>query len=241
MAASCIECIDVDESGHMYLCIFALSIFEHAMSKLFKVLKLSSKKLVAGQDTDASYLACALKDTKRCNDFRANVLPFLSSGNKELNLQEEFIVDRFTEAEAFRHVLLANSSGVLPSVQECRAGIRTLQRLLTVFKCDEAAARVKKMYQQLSVHAISSEADDLIVAKFLASNLLGKFEHMLSTWLKSVEAAPYSLYGFTTDEKFQKDCSKYADFKSLSQAVESKRAAKLTGQLSSKIAAIEIL
>ena len=221
-------CLDLDECGHVYVSIFALSIFEHAMSDLFKSLKLSSSKLVSGLDTDAYYLASALKG----NDFRTKVLPFLASMRKDFNSEEEFIVDRFNEAEAFRH-FLAHSVGVIPSVQECRAGIRTLQHLLNAFKCDEAAARVKKMYEQLSFDVVTSEANDLIVAKYLAANLLGKFERMLSTWLKSIETVPYSLYGFTTDEKFQTDRSKYPDFKSLSQAVESKRTAKLRGTRSS--------
>ena len=217
--------IEINESGHVYVSIFAISIFAH----LFKVLKLSSKKLVADQDTDAYYLASALKDTEKCDDFHAKVLPFLASSQKQFNAQEEFIVDRFNEAEAFRHSL-AHSIGLHPSTQECRAGIRTLQRLLAVFRCDEAAARVMKMYGQLSVDIISSDADDLILAKYLAWNLLTKFERMLSTWLKHIETTPYSMYGFTTDKQFQRDCAIHRDFKSLSKAVESKRTAKLRGK-----------
>jgi hypothetical protein len=39
-----------------------------------------------------------LKDNEK-DDFHAKILPFLA------NEQEEFIVDRFNEAEAFRHLL----------------------------------------------------------------------------------------------------------------------------------------
>jgi hypothetical protein len=217
--------LSIKECGHVYISIFALSIFEHEMSDILKMLEVSSKKLIAGEDTDAYYLAAALKDTSSRDDFHSKVLPFLK------DQEEEFVVDRFNEAEAFRH-LLAHSIGVLPSVQECRGGIRTLQRLLSIFKCDAAAARIAVLHEQLNVDVIVSEADPLVLAKFLGSSLLGKFERILSTWLQSIEATsapPFSLYGFTSDISFTRECDKKPDFEALSRAVKAKRSSKLKG------------
>jgi hypothetical protein len=217
--------ISIKEYGHVYVSIFALSIFEHEMSDVLKRLEVSSNKLVAGQDTDAYYLAAALKDSASRDDFHSKVLPSLKAQ------QEELIVERFNEAEAFRH-LLAHSIGVLPSVQECRGGVRTLQRLLSIFKCDDAAARIAVLHEQLNLEVIVSEADPLVFAKFLGSSLLGKFERILSSWLQSVEASsasPFSLYGFTSDISFTRECERKPGFEALSRAVKEKRSSKLKG------------
>jgi hypothetical protein len=222
--------IDINECGHIYVSIFALSIFEHKMSEVLKKLDVSSSKLLPGEDTDTYYLAAALKDNEHRDDFHSKVLPFVKDNQQEPEL-EEFIVERFNEAEAFRH-LLAHSIGVLPSVQECRRGIRTLQRLLLSFKCGAEADQLGALYEQLSLDIVESKADPLVLAKFLASSLLGKFERMIFVWLQSIEAAsatPFSLYGFTSDRSFQGECPRKPDFEALSLAVKDKRTAKLRG------------
>jgi len=223
--------IDINDCGHIYVSIFALSIFEHKMSEVLKGLGVSSNKLLPGEDTDTYYLAAALKDNEQRDDFHKRVLPFLENKPQDSHL-EEFIVERFNEAEAFRH-LLAHSIGVLPSVQECRYGIRTLQRLLVSFKCDAEAAQLGALYEQLSLDLVETTADPLVLAKFLASSLLGKFERIIFALLQSIEAAsatPFSMYGFTSDVSFQRECQRKPDFEALSLAVKHKRIAKLRGQ-----------
>jgi hypothetical protein len=218
--------LDIHEYGHLYVSIFAISIFEHEISEVLKALGVSSDKLVAGEDTDVYHLASALKDNEKKDDFHAKILPFLA------NEQEEFIVDRFNEAEAFRHLMVHNSMGMLPSVQECRRGVRVLQRLLTAFKRDAAASRLGTLYEQLSLDVIISEVDPLVLAKFLASNLLGKFERTLSSWLLSVEkclAKPLSLYGFIESPLFIKECERKPDFDRFYKAVKGGRAASIRG------------
>jgi hypothetical protein len=218
--------LDIHEYGHLYVSIFAISIFEHELSETFKELGVSSDKLVVGEDTDLYYLASALKDNEKKDDFRAKILPFLA------NEQEKFIVDQFNEAEAFRHLLVHNSMGVLPSVQECRRGVRVLQRLLTAFKRDAAASRLGTLYEQLSLDVIISWLDPLVFAKFLASNLLGKFERTLSSWLLSVEkrfVKPLSLYGFIESPIFQKERETKPDFCKFSKAVKEGRASSIRG------------
>jgi hypothetical protein len=223
--------IDINDCGHIYVSIFALSIFEHKISEVLKELGVSSAKLLPGEDTDTYYLLAALKDNEQRDDFHSKVLPVLKDKQQEPHL-EEFIVERFNEAEAFRH-LLAHSIGVLPSVQECRYGIRTLQRLLVSFKCGAEADQLGTLYEQLSLDLVETKADPLVLAKFLASSLLGKFERMIFSWLQSIEAAsatPFSLYGFTSDDSFQRDCQRKPDFAALSSAVKDKRTAKLRGE-----------
>jgi hypothetical protein len=218
--------LDVHKYGHLYVSIFAISIFEHELSEVLKTLGVSSDRLLGGEDTDVYYLASALKDNEKKDDFHAKILPFLA------NEQEEFIVDRFDEAEAFRHLLVHNSIGVLPSVQECRRGVRVLQRLLTAFKRDAAASRLGRLYEQLCFDDIISEVDPLVLAKFLASNLLGKFERTVSSWLLSVEkclAKPLSLYGFIESPIFQKEREKKPDFEKFSKTVKGGRAASIRG------------
>ena len=222
--------IDINECGHIYVSIFALSIFEHKMSEVLKGLGVSSNKLLPGEDTDTYYLAAALKDNEHRDDFHSKVLPFVKDNKQEPEL-EEFIVERFNEAEAFRH-LLAHSIGVLPSVQECRYGIRTLQRLLVSFKCGAEADQLGALYEQLSLDIVESKADPLVLAKFIASSLFGKLERIIFELLQSIEAAsatPFSLYGFTTDISFQRECPRKPDFEALSLAVKYKRASKLRG------------
>jgi hypothetical protein len=47
--------IDINDCGHIFVSIFALSIFEHKMSEVLKGLGVSSNKLLPGEDTDTYY------------------------------------------------------------------------------------------------------------------------------------------------------------------------------------------
>jgi hypothetical protein len=219
--------IDINECGHIYVSMFALSIFEHKMSEVLKMLGVSSTKLLPGEDTNIYYLAAALKDNEQRDDFHSKVLPFLNRMQEE----QEFIVERFNEAEAF-YRLFIDGFGVVPSVQVCSGGIRTLQRLLVSFRCDAEAARLGALLEQLSLDLVECEADPLVLAKFLASSLLGKFERIIFAWLQSIEAAsatPFSMYGFTSDISFLRECKKKPEFEELSLAVKDKRTANLGG------------
>jgi hypothetical protein len=214
--------LDIKEDGHLYVSIFAISVFEHELSEGLKALGISSDKLVVGEDTDAYYLFSAMKE----KDFRSKIMPFLVGG------QEEFIVEQFHEAEAFRHMLAHKINRVPPSVEECRRGVRALQRLLTVFKRDAAASRLGTLYEQLCLDVIVSEVDPLVLAKFQASNLLSKFERTLFSWLLSVEkcsATPLSLYGFIESPLFQTECEKKPQFVSFYKAVKGGHAASIRG------------
>ena len=115
------DILNLNGAGHIYVSLFAISIFENSLSDRFKALGVTDDKLVSGKDTDAYFLLTIVKNT---DTFHKIIIP--SVENDDI----DFLLERFIAAEAFRH-MLAHMHGMPPSAHECLQGIRVLQQLLS--------------------------------------------------------------------------------------------------------------